>query len=128
MAPARLPGPRRGRRRTPGGLSVGTPALPVESKALPALLPLVHAEFALSELGYFHGVTRSTENSRLAYEYYVGHAEWFSGESGRRLLDLVRRHQGTDDSRAAIDPSLPTEVIAFGRTAPCRPAAPTNTP
>ena len=62
-----------------------------ESKALPALLPLVHAEFALSELGYFHGVTRSTENTRLAYEYYVGHAEWFAGESGRRLLDLLQR-------------------------------------
>ena len=59
-----------------------------ESKALPALLPLVHAEFALSELGYFHGVTRSAENTRLAYEYYVGHAEWFAGEGGRRLLDL----------------------------------------
>ncbi|MGR3868195.1 phosphotransferase enzyme family protein [Streptomyces graminifolii] len=68
------------------------PLTPAESKALPALLPLVHAEFALSELGYFHGVTRSPENTRLAYEYYVGHAEWFSGESGQRLLDLVRRH------------------------------------
>ncbi|MEV0911777.1 hypothetical protein [Streptomyces hokutonensis] len=64
------------------------PLSPAESKALPALLPLVHAEFALSELGYFHGVTRSAENSRLAYEYYVGPAEWFAGEGGRRLLDL----------------------------------------
>ncbi len=128
VAPARLPGPRRGRRRTPGGLSVGTPAHPRRVEGAPGPTPLVHAEFALSELGYFHGVTRSTENSRLAYEYYVGHAEWFSGESGQRLLDLVGRHQGTDDSRAAIDPSSPTEVIAFGRTAPGRPAAPTNTP
>jgi Ser/Thr protein kinase RdoA (MazF antagonist) len=67
------------------------PLSPAESKALPALLPLVHAEFALSELGYFHGVTRSAENTRLAYEYYVGHAEWFAGESGWRLLDLLRR-------------------------------------
>lgn len=57
-----------------------------ESAALPALLPLVHAEFALSELGYFHGVTRSAHNARLAYEYYVGHAEWFAGTDGRRLL------------------------------------------
>lgn len=67
------------------------PLSPAESKALPALLPLVHTEFALSELGYFHGVTRSAENTRLAYEYYVGHAEWFAGESGRRLLDLLQR-------------------------------------
>ncbi|MEU6670109.1 phosphotransferase [Streptomyces sp. NPDC046727] len=57
-----------------------------ESAALPALLPLVHAEFALSELGYFHGVTRSAHNARLAYEYYVGHAEWFAGADGKRLL------------------------------------------
>jgi Ser/Thr protein kinase RdoA (MazF antagonist) len=64
------------------------PLSPTESNALPALLPLVHAEFALSELGYFHGVTRSAENTRPAYEYYVGHAEWFAGESGQRLLDL----------------------------------------
>ncbi|MFC8429505.1 hypothetical protein [Streptomyces sp. NPDC057253] len=60
-------------------------ALPF-STALPALLPLVHAEFALSELGYFHGITRSAHNARLAYEYYVGHAEWFAGADGRRLL------------------------------------------
>lgn len=65
------------------------PLSPAESAALPALLPLVHAEFALSELGYFHGVTRSAENARLAYAYYVGHAEWFAGLEGRRLLDLV---------------------------------------
>ncbi|MDH6212730.1 phosphotransferase enzyme family protein [Streptomyces pseudovenezuelae] len=65
------------------------PLTPAESAALPELLPLVHAEFALSELGYFHGVTRSAENSRLAYDYYVGHAEWFAGADGRRLLDVV---------------------------------------
>jgi len=57
-----------------------------ESAALPALLPLVHAEFALSELGYFHGVTRSADNTRLAYDYYVSHAEWFAGTDGKRLL------------------------------------------
>ncbi|MEU1511493.1 phosphotransferase [Streptomyces sp. NPDC005811] len=65
------------------------PLTPAESAALPALLPLVHAEFALSELGYFHGVTRSSENTRLAYDYYVRHAEWFSGGDGRRLLEVV---------------------------------------
>ncbi|MFF3847803.1 phosphotransferase enzyme family protein [Streptomyces sp. NPDC002328] len=65
------------------------PLSAAESAALPALLPLVHAEFALSELGYFHGVTRSAENTRLAYEYYVGHAEWFTGANGRRLLDRI---------------------------------------
>ncbi|GGS82624.1 phosphotransferase enzyme family protein [Streptomyces cinerochromogenes] len=67
------------------------PLTKAESAALPELLPLVHAEFALSEMDYFHGVTRSPENARLAYEYYVGHAEWFSGADGRRLLDRLSR-------------------------------------
>ncbi|MFF4394591.1 phosphotransferase enzyme family protein [Streptomyces sp. NPDC001480] len=65
------------------------PLAPAESAALPTLLPLVHAEFALSELDYFHGVTHSPENTRLAYEYYVGHAEWFTGPSGRGLLERL---------------------------------------
>ncbi|KUN80732.1 phosphotransferase enzyme family protein [Streptomyces griseoruber] len=76
------------------GYQAVRPLGPAESAALPALLPLVHAEFALSELGYFHGVTRSAENTRLAYEYYVGHAEWFAGDRGRHLLDVVAHAVG----------------------------------
>ncbi|NUS14654.1 MAG: phosphotransferase [Streptomyces sp.] len=73
-----------------GGYQSVRPLSAAESAALPDLLPLVHAEFALSELGYFHGVTRSAENTRLAYEYYVGHAEWFGGRAGRRLRSTIR--------------------------------------
>ncbi|KQX67742.1 phosphotransferase [Streptomyces sp. Root1310] len=76
------------------------PLTAVESAALPELLPLVHAEFALSELGYFHGVTRSAQNTRLAYEYCVGHAEWFTGEDGRHLLDVVARAVGAERGRS----------------------------
>ncbi|MDQ0584766.1 phosphotransferase enzyme family protein [Streptomyces rishiriensis] len=72
------------------------PLSPAESAALPELLPLVHAEFALSELGYFHGVTRSASNTRLAYDYCMGHAEWFAGEAGRHLLNLVARAVGAE--------------------------------
>ncbi|MFI1035275.1 phosphotransferase enzyme family protein [Streptomyces sp. NPDC020951] len=72
------------------------PLAPAEAAALPELLPLVHAEFALSELGYFHGVTRSADNTRLAYEYCVGHAEWFAGDDGGRLLDVVAHAAGTE--------------------------------
>lgn len=71
-----------------------------ESAALPELLPLVHAEFALSEMGYFHGITGSTENTRLAYAYLVDHAEWFTGDAGSRLVDRVRH-------RAAAAPNHP---------------------
>jgi Ser/Thr protein kinase RdoA (MazF antagonist) len=66
------------------------PLSPAESAALPELLPLVHAEFALSELGYFHGVTGSRANAHLAYRYLVDHTRWFTTGDGRRLLDRVR--------------------------------------
>ena len=67
------------------------PLTAAESAALPLLLPLVHAEFALSEMGYFHGVTGSAENTALAYEYFVGHAEWFASPDGEKLLEQVGR-------------------------------------
>jgi hypothetical protein len=61
----------------------------VEAAALPELVAIVHVEFALSELGYFHGVTRSVDNAEVAYEtYLLGHARWHSGDRGREL----RRH------------------------------------
>ncbi|MBO9537326.1 phosphotransferase [Herbaspirillum sp.] len=63
-----------------------------QTRALAALLPLVHAEFALAELGYFHGVTHSQQNAALAYEtYLLGHAAWFNGAEGQRLLCHLER-------------------------------------
>ncbi len=54
-----------------------------DCQALALLLPLVHVEFALSELQYFHGVTKSTANSDLAYDaFLLGHAGWFRGPRG----------------------------------------------
>ncbi|MFJ9022052.1 hypothetical protein ACIRPU_19110 [Streptomyces sp. NPDC102259] len=104
---------------------------PAESAALPELLPLVHAEFALSELGYFHGVTRSAENTRLAYEYCVGHAEWFATDDGGRLLDVVAHaagvkrgastagapRQGWVCRRRRGDEAGRAEAITYGRSA-----------
>jgi len=59
-----------------------------EARALPAMLPLVHCEFALSETDYFLSVVGSPEKASLAYEgYFLGHAEWFLTDQGRRLLD-----------------------------------------
>ncbi len=61
----------------------------IEAVALPELVAVVHVEFALSELGYFHGVTHSPANAQVAYEdYLLGHARWHSGREGRSL----RRH------------------------------------
>ncbi|MBD9579174.1 phosphotransferase [Pseudomonas sp. PDM23] len=60
--------------------------------ALAALLPLVHADFALSEVIYFHGILGSAESASLAYDnYLIGHTRWFLGSEGQRLLDHVRQ-------------------------------------
>ncbi len=59
-----------------------------ERRALVAMLPLVHCEFALSETDYFLSVLDSEEKARLAYEgYFLGHAAWFRGAEGRGLLE-----------------------------------------
>ncbi|WP_138754520.1 phosphotransferase enzyme family protein [Paenibacillus sinopodophylli] len=62
-----------------------------EQKALEAILPLVHAEFALSEIDYFIGIVRSTGNADMAYDLYLlGHAEWFQEQYGQELLSYLR--------------------------------------
>jgi hypothetical protein len=53
---------------------------------------LCHAEFALSEADYFRGVLHSEEKARMAsIDYLVGHARWFCGVGGRKLLDAIGR-------------------------------------
>jgi Ser/Thr protein kinase RdoA (MazF antagonist) len=59
-----------------------------EAHAIPAILPLVHAEFALSEADYFLRSLKSEESAALAWDgYFLGHATWFRSDAGRRLLD-----------------------------------------
>lgn len=66
------------------------PLPPGQAAALPHLLPLVHAEFALSELAYFHGVLGSQEKADLAYhDFLLGHAGWFATGHGRNFLRSV---------------------------------------
>jgi Ser/Thr protein kinase RdoA (MazF antagonist) len=51
------------------------------------LLPLVHVDFALSEVEYFHGITGSTANADVAYhDFLLGHAQWFRSRDGQALL------------------------------------------
>lgn len=51
------------------------------------LLPLVHVDFALSEVEYFHAVTRSPDNAQVAYRtFLLGHAQWFNTPPGQALL------------------------------------------
>jgi Ser/Thr protein kinase RdoA (MazF antagonist) len=55
-----------------------------EARALPHVLPLVHAEFALSELAYFHGIAQSPASCDAAYDdFLLGHAAWFGTAHGQ---------------------------------------------
>lgn len=63
-----------------------------EARALVAMLPLVHCEFALSETDYFLSILHSEEKAYLAYEgYFLAHAAWFNGVHGQRLLGHLDR-------------------------------------
>ena len=68
------------------------PLSEAEAAALAPMLALSHAEFALTEAHYFLGVLHSAEKARVATnDYLVGHAQWFRGPGGRKLLDPLRR-------------------------------------
>jgi len=51
------------------------------------LLPMVHFDFALSEVEYFEGVTSSTANADVAWQpFMLGHPAWFHSPPGQALL------------------------------------------
>jgi len=63
-----------------------------EARALVAMLPLVHCEFALSETDYFLSILNSREKATLAYEgYFVAHTRWYGSAQGRALLEHMER-------------------------------------
>jgi Ser/Thr protein kinase RdoA (MazF antagonist) len=63
-----------------------------EAAALAPMTALCHAEFALSETDYYLGVLHSPKMARLAsVDYLAGHARWFRGPGGQRLLDALRK-------------------------------------
>jgi Ser/Thr protein kinase RdoA (MazF antagonist) len=71
------------------------PLTGAELAALPVLLPVVHLEYALSEVEYFAHVVRSAQNADLAYDgYLIGHARWFTGPDGSALLSHLRARAG----------------------------------
>jgi Ser/Thr protein kinase RdoA (MazF antagonist) len=76
-----------------------------EAQALVAMLPLVHAEFALSEADYFVGVLASEEKASLAWDgYFLGHTQWFGTDAGRRTLDHLRRWASNRQTTYAYTP------------------------
>jgi Ser/Thr protein kinase RdoA (MazF antagonist) len=74
------------------GYQTVRPLSAAEAAALPHVLPVVHVEYALSEVDYFTGITRSAADAGLAYAYLVGHARWFAQPQGVALLEFLARH------------------------------------
>jgi Ser/Thr protein kinase RdoA (MazF antagonist) len=72
------------------------PLTPAEAAALPEVFPVVHVEYALSEVEYFASVVSSPANADLAYDgYLLGHAAWFATPPGAAVLDHLRRRATT---------------------------------
>jgi Ser/Thr protein kinase RdoA (MazF antagonist) len=73
-----------------GGYESVRPLSSAEASALPPMLALCHAEFALSETDYFLSVLHSEEMAYMACEgYLLSHAQWWCGP-GVVLLDKLR--------------------------------------
>ena len=74
-----------------GGYAETRPLSPAEARALPEVLPVVHLEYALSEIEYFADVVASPALADLAYDtYLIGHTRWFAGPDGAAFLDHLR--------------------------------------
>ena len=59
-------------------------------EAIIHLLPLVHIEFALSEIDYFAGILADPDQAMLAWEIFlIGHAEWFLSPPGQGFLQQL---------------------------------------
>lgn len=69
------------------------PLTAAERAALPTVFPLVHADYALSEIDYFLTVLPrpNLENAEIAYrDYFLGHIQWLTTSQGQAFLDLLR--------------------------------------
>jgi Ser/Thr protein kinase RdoA (MazF antagonist) len=85
------------------GYETVRPLSAAEAAALAPMTALCHAEFALTEADYFRGVLHSEENTRLCTKgYLVGHALWYCGTGGTRLLDAIR--QWADERAGSVQP------------------------
>lgn len=73
------------------GYREGHPLSSDDIHFLADLLPLVHLDFALSEVEYFYAVTGSRANADVAYDtFLLGHAAWFATPPGQSLLRAIR--------------------------------------
>ncbi len=72
------------------GYATVLPLSRAEIATIVRLLPLVHLEFALSEVDYFTDVVADPASAALAWDgYLVGHAEWFLSAPGQVFLRRI---------------------------------------
>jgi len=61
-----------------------------EARALPRLLPMVHVDYALSEVDYYMRVAGSPANAGVAWEtYLIGHLGWWATPGGQQFCRYV---------------------------------------
>lgn len=71
------------------GYATVIPLSRADVETIVRLLPLIHIEFALSEIDYFNGVLGEPDHATLAWDgYLLGHAEYFLSVPGQ---DFLRR-------------------------------------
>jgi Ser/Thr protein kinase RdoA (MazF antagonist) len=74
-----------------------------EAAALAPMMALGHVEFALTEADYFLRALHSKENARVCSEgYLAGHARWFRGPCGQRLLNEIGHWVATRKQKEAM--------------------------
>ncbi len=77
-------------RATLDGYRIIRPLSAADLATLVQLLPLVHIEFALSEIDYFAGIVGRPDQAAAAWDdYLIGHAQWFRSRPGRAFLDQL---------------------------------------
>lgn len=73
------------------GYAEVSPLAPSDVTLLADLLPLVHLDFALSELEYFHAVLHQATMVDIVWnDYLLGHAAWFETAHAKPLLHAIQ--------------------------------------
>ncbi|MFT8808258.1 phosphotransferase enzyme family protein [Gluconobacter sp.] len=61
-----------------------------ERRLVPLFLPLVHVEYALSEVAYYETLVHDRVGVKAAYtDYLLGHAHWFASSAGQQFLNWL---------------------------------------
>ncbi|MDE1169450.1 MAG: phosphotransferase [Pseudomonas sp.] len=77
------------------GYAAHTPLNAQAIAGLIAWLPVVHADFAISETEYFDGILGDRVSANIAWDdYLLRHASWFQSSEGQRLIEHLQQRTG----------------------------------